>query len=224
MRREKRRRWKGVAYLSLDENRGAADVSGNGHVAKFIGAPKWTTGKIGAALQLDGQSCLEVADRANSGFDGVSALTIELWVKQETHRDNGLTTNAFWPCSYNLETWSDANAWFGVDQDALAIAAGGYPLKEWCHLAAVFDGKALYLNGIKEAPAPTDKVPDGEKPLYIGTVDPTNDRFPGVLDAIALYNRVLSAAEIQNDRAGIVLPVEAKGRLALRWGSLKAMP
>lgn len=256
-REEKYRRWIGIAvvgmfglggwlraaskadlvlYLPLDENKGttAADVSGNGHVAQFIGAPKWTTGKIGSALQLDGQSYLEVADRPNSGFDGVSALTIELWAKQDSHHDNGLvvklTTNAFWPCSYNLETWSDANAWFGVDQDAMAIAAGGYPLKEWYHLAAVFDGKtktqALYLNGkkVKEGPAPTDKVPDGEKPLYIGTVDPNNYRFQGIVDEIALYNRALSAAEIQNDMAGIVLPVEAKGRLAVRWGSLKAMP
>lgn len=220
-------------YLPLDENKGdaSADMSGNGHVAKFVGSPKWTTGKLGAAVQLDGQSYLEVADAPKSGFDAVSALTIELWAKQDAHHDNGLvvklTGGGFWPCSYNLETWSDSNVWFGVDQDGLAISAGGYPLNEWYHLAAVFEGKsktqALYLNGkkVKEGPTPTDTVPDGDKPVYIGTVDPTNYRFQGAVDEVAVYSRALTAAEIQNDMAGITLAVDAKNRLAARWGALK---
>jgi len=172
-----------------------------------------------------------VADSPNSGFDGVPALTVELWAKQDSHHDNGLvvklTSGAFWPCSYNLETWSDANAWFGVDQDAFAIAAGGYPLKEWYHLAAVFDGKtktqSLYLNGkkVKEGPAPTGTVPDGEKPLFIGTVDPTNYRFQGAIDEVAIYSRALTASEIQSDMGGIILAINAHDRLATRWGTLK---
>jgi hypothetical protein len=220
-------------YLPFDENQGneASDISGNGHVAKFMGSPKWTAGKVGSAIQFDGQSYLEIADRANSGFDAVPALTIELWAKQDTHHDNGLvvklTTVAFWPCSYNLETWSDTNVWFGVDQDAMAIASGGYPLKEWFHLAAVFDGKTktqyLYLNGkkVKEGPAPTGVVPDGDKPVFIGTVDASNYRFQGAIDEVAIYSRALTAAEIQSDMAGIVLAVDAKERLATLWGSLK---
>ncbi|MBM3215581.1 LamG domain-containing protein [Candidatus Poribacteria bacterium] len=222
--------------LPLDENKGnqAADLSGNGHVAKFVGTPKWTTGKIGSALEFDGQSYLEVADKADSGFDGVAGLTIELWAKQDAHHDNGLvvklTTNAFWPCSYNLETWSDTNIWFGVDQDGMAISAGGYPLNQWYHLAAVFDGKAktqqLYLNGKKvvEGAAPKDTVPAGDKPIFIGTVDANNYRFKGAIDEVAIYARALTAAEIGQDMSGIVLAVEPRDRLAIRWAALRQAP
>ena len=220
-------------YLQFDEGAGnvARDASGNGHEAALINSPKLVNGKIGKALELAGGAYIEVPDSPDSGFDNVKELTIELWARQATTHDNGivvkLLTPAFWPCSYNLETWGDSNIWFGVDSDASAVSAPGYPLNEWYHLAAVFDGGAqmqtIYLNGKKvaEGAAPTDTVPDGDMPIYIGTVTPANHPFLGAVDEVAIYSRALSAAEIQADMGGISLAVEPSGKLGATWGDLK---
>lgn len=228
-----------VLYLPFSENKGdvVKDASGNGNDGKLVNNPKWVAGKIGTALEFQANSYVEVADKKNSGLDGVEGLTIEAWVKQGTHHDNGivvkLTTAAFWPNSYNLETWSDQKLWFGVDQDPFAISAGGYPLNDWFHFAGVFDGKAkkqyIYLNGkeVAKGDAPTGKVPDGEKPVWVGTVDPTNFPFKGILDEVAIYKRALTAAEIQEDINQGVLPaasvVQKEGKLSTVWGKLKKM-
>jgi hypothetical protein len=222
-----------VLYLPFEEGKGdvAGDASGNGNDGKLINKPKWVTGQIGMALEFDGSNYVEAADQPNSGFDGVDGLTIEAWVKQGAHHDNGivvkLTGAGFWPNSYNLETWSDANMWFGVFQDALAISAPNYPLNEWFHFTGVFDGKAkkqyIYLNGneVAQGPAPTDTVPDGDQPVWIGIVDPNNFFFRGMLDEIAIYSRALTPAEIQQDMNGVILAVQSKDKLATTWGKVK---
>lgn len=223
-----------VLYLPFEDGKGdiARDASGNGNDGKLIKGPKWVAGQSGMALEFQGNSYVEVPDKPNSGLDGVDGLTIEAWVKQSAHHDNGivvkLTGGGFWPNSYNLETWSDANMWFGVEQDALAISAPKYPLDKWFHFTGVFDGKAkkqsIYLNGkeVAQGNAPTNKVPDGDKPVWIGTVDPNNFFFQGLLDEVAIYSRALTEGEIQQDMRGVVLAVQSEGKLATTWGKLKA--
>jgi alpha-N-arabinofuranosidase len=222
-----------VLYLALEEGKGdtARDTSGNGNDGKLVGNPKWVAGKVGGALEFGGNAYVEVPDKKGSGLDGVPGLTIEAWVRQAAHHDNGivvkLTTAAFWPCSYNLETWSDANMWFGVDVDAMAVSAAGYPLKEWFHLAGVFDGKQkkqyIFLNGkrVAEGPASVGTVPDGDKPVWIGTVDAVSFPFQGALDEVAIYSRALTDAEIQEDMRGIVLAVRSEAKLATRWAAMR---
>lgn len=226
-----------LLYLPFNEGKGdvAKDASGNGNDGKLIGGPKWVAGKVGIALEFQANTYVEVADKKGSGLDGVDGLTVEAWVKQSTHHDNGivvkLTTAAFWPNSYNLETWSDQNLWFGVEHEPKAISAPGYPLNDWFHFSGVFDGKAkkqyIYLNGkeVAKGDVPSSVVPDGDKPVWIGTVDPSNFFFRGILDEIAIYKRALVAAEIQQDMNQGVDPgasaVQKHGKLAVTWGKIK---
>jgi hypothetical protein len=182
-------------------------------------------------MEFDGATYVEIPDKKNSGFDGVPGLTIEVWVKQGTHHDNGIvvkltTAGQFWPCSYNLETWSDQLAYFGVGADTGQWAAGGYPLNEWFHLVGVFDNgeERLYINGklIGAVPDPSNTVPDGDLPVYVGTVDASSYPFKGVLDGLAIYSRALSDAEIQQDmNTGIVTPIESRGKLATTWATIR---
>jgi hypothetical protein len=92
-----------VLYLPFDGN--LEDASGNGNDGSVHGNAKWVDGKSGKAMEFDGATYVEIPDKANSGFDGVPGLTIEVWVKQSTHHDNGIvvkltTAGQFWPCSY----------------------------------------------------------------------------------------------------------------------------
>jgi hypothetical protein len=218
-----------VLYLPFDGS--VNDASGNGNNGIIHGNAKWVAGKYGQAMQFDGAAYVEVPDKANSGFDGLPGLTIEVWVKMSAHHDNGIvvkltTAGTFWPCGYNLETWSDQAAYFGVNQDTGQWVVGPYPLNEWFHIAGVFDNgnELLYINGQKMGSVsdPSKIVPDSDLPVYIGCVDPTNYFFKGELDDIAIYNRALNQAEIQQDMSSISpAPVESAGKLANTWAAIK---
>ena len=218
-----------VLYLPFDGD--IEDASGNenhGEVKK--GKAKWTDGKFGKAMEFDGATHIEIPDKPDSGFDNVSGFTVEVWVKQSTHHDNGIvvkltTAGQFWPCSYNLETWSDQLAYFGVGADTGQWATSKYPLNEWFHFAGVFDaGKEhVYVNGELGGTVsdPDKTVPDGDLPVYVGCVDPNSYPFEGALDELAIYNRALSEAEIKEDMNGIIMPVGSRGKLADTWAAIK---
>lgn len=219
-----------VLYLPFDGN--ADDASGSENHAEITGAESWVDGKFGQAMEFDGATYAAVPDEAEGIFDGVTGLTIEVWVKQFTHHDNGIVVKltaagTHWPCSYNLETWSDQLAYFGVNADTGAWATSAYPLDEWFHFAGVFDNgdEHVYVNGelIASIDDPSDTVADGDEPVYIGCVEPGVYPFTGEMDELAIYNRALTTEEIQADmNSGISLAVESGGKLATTWASVKA--
>ena len=219
-----------VLYLPFDGD--AKDSSGNENHAEIMGKESWVDGKFNQAMEFDGKTHMEVQDKADAIFDGVTGLTIEVWVSQKTHHDNGIVVKLtaagqWWPCSYNLETWSDQLAYFGANQDTGQWATGSYPLDEWFHFAGVFDNaeERTYVNGelAGSVPDPSDTVADGELPVYIGCVAPGSMYFIGELDELAIYNRALTTEEIQADmNFGISMAVEGAGKLTTTWAGVKA--
>ncbi|MFQ6041371.1 MAG: LamG domain-containing protein [Candidatus Poribacteria bacterium] len=214
-----------VVYLPLDEGKGkdVADASGNGHDGTIVGNFNWVDGQYGKALELTAAAEVQVPD--DKALDGMKALTIEVWVRQDTHQATGVVQKgANWPnISYLLQPWSDQQIYFGVQNtSSRAITkAGDYPLKEWYHLAGTYDGSTLkiYINGKEKAsaPAPVKVVPDTPEPLQVG------NRLLGAIDEFVLYTRALSADEIQNDMNGKLLPVMKKEKLAACWGRIKGL-
>ena len=214
-----------VMYLSLNENTGdeVADASGNGHDGTIVGSTKWIGGKYGRAVELAAAGAeIQVPD--DKALDGMKALTIEVWVRQDTHQATGIIQKGTnWPdISYLMQPWSDKQIYFGVkDTSSRAITKpGDYPLKEWYHLTGTYDGSTLkiYINGEEKAsaPAPVKEVPDTTEPLQVG------NRLIGAIDEFVMYSRALSAAEIQKDMNGVSLPVSKKGKLATSWGRIKS--
>ena len=213
-----------LVYLPLNEGKGdkVADASGNGHDAAIVGSTKWTDGKYGSAVELVATGA-EIQIPDDKALDGLEAMTVEVWVRQDNHQATGLIQKgANWPnMSYLLQPWSDQKIYFGVkDTSSRAITnPGDYPLKEWYHLVGTYDGATLkiYINGQEKAsaPAPVKIVPDTTEPLQVG------NRLVGAIDDFAMYSRALTASEIQKDMNGVKLPVEKKGRLAITWASIK---
>ncbi len=71
-----------VAYWMFDEGTGriVKDMTGNGHDGKFVGDPKWVTGKFGKALEFDGSSnYVEVPDDPSLAIK--KDITFTLWFK-----------------------------------------------------------------------------------------------------------------------------------------------
>jgi chitodextrinase len=72
----------------------------------------------------------------------------------------------------------------------------------WAHLAATYDGATmrLYVNGVQVASrAQTGAIATSTNPLQIGGDSLYGQYFAGRIDEVRIYNRALSAAEIQND-------------------------
>jgi hypothetical protein len=75
------------------------------------------------------------------------------------------------------------------------------PKNEWVHLAITFDGSyaTVYVNGVDEVgPKAFSIGPDVDAPVYIGVSHPAEGRtFHGYLDEVRIYDKALTADEIQ---------------------------
>ncbi len=219
-----------VLYLPFDSN--FNDASKNKFPVEVQGKESYMNGKYGKAFEFDGATSLSVADEKEKTFDGTPGLTIGVWTFINEHHDNGivvkLTTGNYWPCSYNLETWSDQLAYFDVGADAGSYATASYPLKEWFYLVGVFDGAKgedrIYINGkLEKTNNRAEKVvPDGVHPVYIGCVAAGQLFFRGGLDDLVIYNRALTDTEIKENMNGNILAVDKVGKLSTAWANIKS--
>ena len=77
------------------------------------------------------------------------------------------------------------------------------PLNAWTHLAATYDGttQRLFVNGVQVATkAMTGPIKVSTGALRFGGNNTWNDEwFAGLLDELRVYNRALTATEIQAD-------------------------
>jgi hypothetical protein len=107
----------------------------------------------------------------------------------------------------NLPT---GHAFTGVEQWARGTAR--LPAGEWTHLAVTYDGSLirLYVNGtLQGTQAQTGPLVTSSQPLRLGGDAVWSEWFDGSLDEIRVYDRPLSAAEIQADMATPVDPGSA---------------
>jgi hypothetical protein len=65
----------------------------------------------------------------------------------------------------------------------------------------------LYVNGVQAATlAQTGSIETPSTPLRIGGNVPYGEYFQGLIDEVRVYNRALSAAEIQSDMNTPIAP------------------
>lgn len=213
-----------IIYLPMEDGSGdvVKDMSPNGMDGTIAGKDfKWIDAHNGKGLEFTTGTHIQVPD--NDLLDGMKALTIEIWAKQDSQQSTNLVVKgANWPgLSYLLQPWSDGQIYWGVDKvDSRAISpAGSFDLKKWYHLASVFTGDnlILYIDGkeVSKAQAPVNIVPETTEPLEVGKL------FTGAIDEFAMYGRALTPAQIVSDMEGIVMAVNSKTGLATTWASLK---
>lgn len=197
-----------VAAYGFEEGSGATtvDVSGNGNVGTISGATWTGTGKYGNALSFNGTSSLVTVNDSTS-LDLTTGLTLEAWVyptavggwKSILLKPQGTTG-----LCYALQGSSAAA---GVPSLGLSVSASNLmapnplPLNTWSHLAATYDGSTmvLYVNGVQVASqAQTGTLSTSTDALTIGG-DVAGEDWAGSIDEVRIYNRALSASEIQGD-------------------------
>jgi hypothetical protein len=177
----------------------ALDSIGTNHGTLVNGAT-FAVGSTGQAFSLDGtDDFVDVASTVNLG----SAYTVELWIHPTSTGFQNLVSN-------NQSGANFGNLYYsGTSTNLQYVQAGGLkanslsgsvPLNAWTHAALTYDGAVtrLYVNGVASGAPSGIHTETFNNPLRFGySIDGAGVRFQGRLDEISLYNRALSAAEIQ---------------------------
>jgi glucose/arabinose dehydrogenase len=197
-----------VASYNFNEGSGTVltDRSGNANTGTIMGATWTTAGKYGGALTFNGSSNLVVVN-ASPSLNLTNAMTIEAWVYPTASQSKWRTIVQRERDAYFLHAGSNAAlrpAGGGTLNGAMTFAAAttAIPTNSWTHLAVTYDGAAvrLYVNGAQVASkAQTGPIQATTAPLRIGGNVPYGEYFLGRIDEIRLYNRALSATELQAD-------------------------
>jgi hypothetical protein len=196
-----------VAAYGFNEGSGTVvnDASGNGNNGTINGATWTTSGKYGNALNFNGTNALVTINNAAS-LQLTTGMTLEAWVYPTV-------SGPWWGDviykgndNYYLEGTSD-NSGFPAMGATLPgtpplYGTGVLALNTWAHLAATYDGATmrLYVNGVQVASrAQTGTIVTSTNPLQIGGDSIYGQYFTGRIDEVRIYNRALSAAQIQSD-------------------------
>ena len=219
-------------YWPLDGN--AQDFSGNERHGTLIGDAHFIDeGMHGGALELDGDGDFVSMD----GYKGImqSPWTLACWIK---------TTAAG---NLDILSWGTEGGGlkveFRLDEGRLRVEHGNGNNRgdalvhdgQWHHAVAKLpegattvkevlffsDGEQLGVFQIGNGDNPFKIAED--KDFNVGRSGPRGDRyFNGLIDDVKLYTRALTKDEIVQAMDPEPESVEAKGKLATRWGMLKA--
>ena len=199
-----------VAAYSFDEGTGTtvADASGNNRTGTISGATWTTAGRYGSALTFDGTTAKVTAPNAAS-LGLTTGMTLEAWVYPTVAPTGWRAVIDKNVDGYYLMASSDQGnrpAMGGAWPPGARIMVGptGLGLNTWTHLAATFDGATmrLYVNGVEAvSQAQTAPLTATAGTLQIGADSYAGENFAGRIDEVRIYNRALTAAEIQADMA-----------------------
>ncbi len=213
-----------VAAFGFNENTGttAADNSGNNNNGTLTNGPVWSaSGKFGAAISFDGTDDLVNINDANS-LDLTNGMTIEAWInptnltgfKTLISKENG-TSNLAYALSANNGA-SNVNNQRPVGRIRIGTStktvtgASKLTLNTWAHIASTYDGTTLrlFVNGVQVGSlATTGNIIATTDLLRIGGSPALGVQyFAGLIDEVRIYNRALTATEIQTDMITPIAP------------------
>jgi len=197
------------------------DSSGHNRHGTLYGGPAYATGVFDEAINLDGTD--DWVSVGSVGISGAAPRTIAGWVKMNT------TTIPPWTNVFGFTT--DSTTFYTSfdivvsGADAPPIPAGWYiihtyywqqpitgPDLEWHHFAATYDGNSAY-DGNSVISWYGDGEFIGEEFYGIDTIDnvlmgksaSNNNYFPGLIDDVRIYDKVLTLGEIRQ----IMFPPQA---------------
>jgi fibronectin type 3 domain-containing protein len=197
-----------VAAYSFDAGSGTtvSDGSGNGNNGTLVNATWSTSGKYGGALSFNGSNA-EVNVPNSSSLQLTSGMTLEAWVDPSSVSSAWRDVIYKGNDNYYLEGTSqsggtpDGGGTFG-GANGNVFGSSALPANTWSYLGLTYDGSALrlYVNGILASTQPqADAIATSTNQLSIGGDSIYGQFFAGMIDDVRIYNRAITASEIQND-------------------------
>jgi hypothetical protein len=205
-----------VAAYGFNQGSGTTvtDSSGNGLTGTIQGATWTTGGKYGNALSFNGtNSYVDVGNPTLLQMTG--SMTWSAWVKAAANPadDGQIVSKANSGNGWQLKTSPDTGPHtFGVKVTGSSnSAAQRYSttvrqLNVWYHVAGVYNASArtldIYVNGVLDNGVLVGTVPTSQATNNVNVNIGRRTGgfyFNGIIDEVRIYNRALSAAEIQAD-------------------------
>lgn len=199
-------------------NEGTGNTIGEGaYLGQMDGDVQWVEGKVGTALQFDGQgSYVRIED--SDALDLTTAGTLEAWIYADSLIPNycqgiihkGDKAN-FSDEAYSLQFWSGTSVAlivnYGGGSNYSLIQSGTQLIpNQWYHVVGTWDetGMSIYINGALNASNSTKVAAQSSAgDLYIGAqISETyssyyhNLPFDGIIDEAQIYDRALGADEV----------------------------
>ncbi len=207
-----------VAGYAFDDGSGtsAADASGNGITGTLTNGPTWGAGQHLGAVSLDG-----IDDYVGLGNPTALRLTgsttISAWINAAAFPgDDAAIVSKRGAIGFQLDTTIDGGPrtvgfklTSSTGADMIRYGATGMQPGTWYHVAGVYDAAAgsmtIYLNGQLDnggqVGTVTSAQQDAPEGVLIGRRAGGGYLFNGRIDDVRIYNRALTAAEIQADMA-----------------------
>ena len=210
-----------VAFWKLNDGIGstALDASGNGFGLSLLDSPIWGAN----SLNLDGST-----QYGNAGTNFAANLdqqdkTICAWVKKIASSQKGIVDKSYNNPGVSYGGWG---FWVLTNQQLMWITtdiapiydtgAAGVELGQWTFVSVVWHFSSqtadFYINGVLDSAAANGaavEFPSGTAELLVGSLrnNASNGAFAfdGALRDVAIYNRALSATEIETNYLGTEL-------------------
>jgi hypothetical protein len=192
------------AYYHFESN--ALDSSGSGNDALLAGAPQFTSGKTGQAIQLDGvHDSVQIPVNVGTG----SNFTFAAWVNWNGGTtwsrifDFGFDTNVY---AYLTPSSSSGTLRFAITTNGntveQALETTGLTAGTWTHVAVVINGTTakLYVNGVPVVSSTGLTINPAmlqNKYNYLGKSRfPGDPLFAGQLDEVFIAGYALTDAQV----------------------------
>ena len=199
-----------VGYWKFDEESGntAYDSSGNNNDGTLQGGVVRATStcKAGDCLSFDGTNDY-VDVGTGTGLNITQNITMEAWIKLNTYTSGGASTDRASIVQKTGQYYMTVNSTNGT-LDAFFQGVIGHtpsnstvPLNQWTYTAITYDGSNIkwYINGVLDKmSSATGAITSDPRDVRVGG-EPGFGRFTnGLIDEVRIYNRALSADDIDH--------------------------
>jgi type II secretory pathway pseudopilin PulG len=194
-----------VGYWPFNEGSGATayDASGKGNDLTWGGGSSYATGKVGSySANLTGSNSASKAT-PNSALTLTGSFSISHWFNTATAPASGWQGMVFkytgaYPASVATYSNNSTGAVAGIINLANQTPSYTPTFGTWYYLTYVRDANALqhrlYINGQLIGQSASVQPAAGTGAIYIAG---QNISYQGKIDEVRIYNRALSAAEVQ---------------------------
>jgi hypothetical protein len=214
-----------VGYWKFDEGTGTivSDSSGNDNNGVLVNGPVWVDGKYGKALSFDGiDDYVMIPDSQNLR---VQNFTLEAWVYMTVRPYQAGHPGHPHVCIVNKLHYYNNPAPTGykldfeypsATDDTLVVTVGDgvaqrflvqynsindLTLNQWHQIVGTYDGSTakIYIDGqLKATGQGSYRISHDSTPLCFSreVSQPIYDGFNGIIDNVLIYNRALSAEEV----------------------------
>ena len=202
-----------VGWWKFDEGSGtvAYDSSGNVHDGNLTNGPTWTNGKIGGALSFDGVDDFVVVN-SSPELSLRNNFTLSAWLKINVKVNDssdqiiirkGNVDYDFKIYGQNRDLYNRGILEFGGNTGSLYVrwikSSQSFTNNTWTHVIGIYlkEKLVLNINGQKMKEQTTSgKFGFSSSKLFLGGKTDGSSLF-GLIDDVRIYDRALSAAEVQ---------------------------